>query len=131
MKHTRKIGLFALLAGASILPSFLVKDAALSAEAAIKGRTIYSYNSGLDGRAYSYDAGRGRSEQVSNGLFVRVGSYSGEDGSDRYYSHANGTGFIDLNDLTVNQALPEAPVVNLNLSESPNSGKTLVRWNID
>ena len=131
MKHTRKIGLFSLLAGASILPSVLVEDAALSGEAAIKGQSVYGSTDREDG-FYAYGVGRRRSPTVtSNGLVVEIRvnreSIDGGGYGDVYGAY----GFVDLNDLTVNQALPEAPVVQLNLSESPTSGKTLVRWNID
>ena len=130
MKHTRKIGLFALLAGASILPSVLVEDAALDAVPAIKGQSIQG--GGRYGSDYTYGTGtRWEPLATSNGLLLSCKLIIDEGDSESPDRIVGVSGFIDLNDLTVNQALPEAPVVQLNLSESPTSGKTLVRWNID
>ena len=127
MKHTRKIGLFALLAGASILPSVLVDDAALSAKAAIKGRTIYytgGYKSGRSSSSWGADASYNPPGRYSRSTStVRNGLLAGIYGTNA---------IVNLDHLTVNQALPEPPVVQLNISESTdNPGKTKVRWHID
>lgn len=135
MKYTRSIGLCALLAGASILPSVVVEDAALDAKAAIKGRTLYINTSsagwGSQTNSLSYSSSRTTKHTYPNTLIVYgTQAYASRSTS---FSPRTASGFyIDLDELSVNQALPEPPVVQLNISESDTTpGKTRVRWHID
>jgi len=98
------------------LPSFIVQNASLSAEQAIRGRSIW-HDPDWDGPLRgSYSSHSGRWElSCTNGLLVNGGK----------------GGYINLDHLTLNQALPDPPNVNLNISQSSDSKKALVRWNID
>ena len=101
------------------LPSFIVQNASLSAEQAIRGRNIKVDESDGTFEGIYGGSGSGRG-QYSNCLLVYGGRWVTGD-----------IGFVKLDELSLNQALPDPPDVNLNISQSSDSKKALVRWNID
>lgn len=141
MKILKMLGIIAFWGSLFALPSLFVEDVSLAAEQAIRGHDIhaarsgYRYKSRSNGRLYySYDYrystsghpgykynGYRLSSTRGNALHLRA-TFTGD---------VIGSQYIDLDDLTLNQALPDPPDVNINLSQSSDSKKALVRWNID
>lgn len=118
MNLFRIIFLGALFSTLFTLPSFIVQDASLNAEQAIRGKNIQVDESDGDFEGWYGGSGSGH-RRYSNCLLV----YGGESFSP--------IGFVKFNELSLNQALPDPPNVNLNISQSSDSKKALVRWNID
>ena len=133
MKLLKLSAMGAFFCSLFILPNLVIDDVSLGAEEAIRGHDFYqTISSNRFGNSqsefsisgyppYRYDRKRER-YSANNVLRVRA-LKSGVDGYPG--------GYIDLDDLTLNQALPDPPNVNLNISQSSDSKKALVRWNID
>lgn len=143
MKILKMLGIIAFWCSLFVLPSFFVEDISLAAEQAIRGHDIHGATS-----ARSYWDRNSRTRRYTTDTRVSIYGHPGYEYSTyRTYNmqgnilqvkniHSTPTGhtsalFVDLDDLTLNQALPDPPDVNLNISQSSDSKKALVRWNID
>ena len=137
MKLLNPFAIGAFFCSLFLLPSFIIEEASLQAEQAIQGRTI-GLSRVTSGRSL-YSSGGSRtfpdytnsSRQITNGLVVYTYNQSSRSGRRTVPASTKKSGYVNLNELSLNQALPDPPDVNLNISQSSDSKKALVRWNID